>query len=238
MSTIQATDVPTLNQNTTGTAGNVSGIVAIANGGTGQNNASDAFNALSPITTAGDIIVGSGTNAATRLAIGTAGLFLKSTGATAVWDSAASVSDVSVVSANGFAGTVANSSTTPAITLKTTVTGLLKGDGTAISAATSGSDYAPATSGTSILYGNGAGGFSNVTIGSNLSFSAGILSASGGGGGSSSPLVQSDTVISTNYSLGANKNAMSFGATTIAPGVSVTIASPDKWLVTSFFGIF
>jgi hypothetical protein len=88
MSTIQATDVPTLNQNTTGTAGNVSGIVGIANGGTGQNNASDAFNALSPITTAGDIIVGSGTNAATRLAIGTAGLFLKSTGATAVWDTA------------------------------------------------------------------------------------------------------------------------------------------------------
>jgi hypothetical protein len=31
---------------------------------------------------------------------------------------------------------------------------------------------------------------------------------------------------------------MSFGATTIAPGVSVTISPPDKWLVTSFFGIF
>jgi hypothetical protein len=57
-------------------------------------------------------------------------------------------------------------------------------------------------------------------------------------GGSSSPLVQSDTVISTNYSLGANKNAMSFGATKISPGVSVTIAPPDKWLVTSFFGTF
>jgi hypothetical protein len=34
MSTIQVADVPTLNQNTTGTAGNVTGIVAIANGGT------------------------------------------------------------------------------------------------------------------------------------------------------------------------------------------------------------
>jgi len=99
MSTIQATDVPTLNQNTTGTAGNVTGLVAIANGGTGQNNASDAFNALSPITTAGDLIVGSGTNAATRLAIGTAGLFLKSTGATAVWDTApGGVASVSVTS--------------------------------------------------------------------------------------------------------------------------------------------
>jgi hypothetical protein len=66
---------------------------------------------------------------------------------------------VSVVSANGLAGTVATATTTPAITLSTTITGLLKGNGTAISAAASGTDYAPATSGTSILYGNGAGGF-------------------------------------------------------------------------------
>jgi hypothetical protein len=39
---------------------------------------------------------------------------------------------------------------------------------------------APATSGTSILYGNGAGGFSNVTVGTGLSFIAGTLSASAG----------------------------------------------------------
>lgn len=92
------------------------------------------------------------------------------------------VTSVSVVSANGFAGMVATSTTTPAITLTTTITGLLKGNGTAISAATSGTDYAPATSGTSILYGNGSGGFSNVTIGSGVSFSAGTLSATGSGG--------------------------------------------------------
>lgn len=41
---------------------------------------------------------------------------------------------------------------------------------------------APATSGTSILYGNGSGGFSNVTIGSGVSFAGGILSATGSGG--------------------------------------------------------
>lgn len=35
LSAIQAADVPTLNQNTTGTASNVTGIVAVANGGTG-----------------------------------------------------------------------------------------------------------------------------------------------------------------------------------------------------------
>lgn len=51
------------------------------------------------------------------------------------------VTTVSVVSANGFAGTVANAGTTPAITLSTTITGLLKGNGTAISAASAGTDY-------------------------------------------------------------------------------------------------
>lgn len=79
--------------------------------------------------------------------------------------SAGTVTDVSVASANGFAGTVANSTTTPAITLSTSVTGLLKGNGTAVSAAASGTDYAPATSGTSLLKGNGSGGFSSASAG-------------------------------------------------------------------------
>lgn len=51
------------------------------------------------------------------------------------------VTTVSVVSANGLAGTVATASTTPAITLSTSISGVLKGDGTAISAATAGTDY-------------------------------------------------------------------------------------------------
>lgn len=51
------------------------------------------------------------------------------------------VTTLSVVAANGFAGTVANATTTPAITLTTSITGLLKGNGTAISPATAGSDY-------------------------------------------------------------------------------------------------
>jgi hypothetical protein len=51
------------------------------------------------------------------------------------------VTTVSVVSANGLAGTVANPATTPAITLSTTVSGLLKGNGTAVGAAAAGTDY-------------------------------------------------------------------------------------------------
>lgn len=49
-----------------------------------------------------------------------------------------SVTTVSVVSTNGFAGSVATASSTPAITLSTTVTGILKGNGTSISAAVAG----------------------------------------------------------------------------------------------------
>lgn len=46
------------------------------------------------------------------------------------------VTSVSVVSANGFAGTVATATTTPAITMSTSITGLLYGNGTALAATT------------------------------------------------------------------------------------------------------
>lgn len=67
-----------------------SGAVAIANGGTGQTTASAAFNALSPITVEGDLIIGNGANSATRLAIGANGYILSSNGTTAVWSPAPS----------------------------------------------------------------------------------------------------------------------------------------------------
>jgi hypothetical protein len=67
-------------------------------------------------------------------------------------------------------------------TLDTSLSGLAKLTSGVVSAATSGTDYAPATSGTSLLYGNGSGGFSNVTIGTGVSFAGGTLSATGLGG--------------------------------------------------------
>ena len=64
MNTIQVADVPTLNQNTTGTSANVTGVVAIANGGTGQTTATTGFNALAPVQTAnsGKYLTTDGTN--------------------------------------------------------------------------------------------------------------------------------------------------------------------------------
>jgi hypothetical protein len=123
--------------------------VAINRGGTGQSTASAAFNALSPLTTAGDTLYGGTSGAGTRLAIGTAGQVLTvNAGATAPqWSTptTGTVTAVSVSSANGFAGT-SSGGATPALTLTTSITGVLKGNGTAISAATAGTDYSAGTS--------------------------------------------------------------------------------------------
>ncbi len=65
----------------------VTGTLPIANGGTGQTTAVEAFDALAPTTTQGDIIV-RGASDNERLAIGTKDYVLTSNGTTAVWAAA------------------------------------------------------------------------------------------------------------------------------------------------------
>ena len=148
-----------------------------------------------------------------------------------------SVTSVSVVSANGFGGTVATPTTTPAITLTTSVTGLLKGNGTGVSAAVSGVDYAPATTGISLLYGNNAGGFSNATIGSGLTFASGSLSLTN----------TSLTVNGTSISLGGsgtitaiNPNALTIGTglsgTSYTGSAAVTVAIASTGVSANTYG--
>ena len=76
-----------------------------------------------------------------------------------------SVTSASVVTANGFAGTVATATSTPAITLTTSISGVLKGNGTAISAATAGTDYLAPPSGTALLKANSSGALANAVAG-------------------------------------------------------------------------
>jgi len=111
--------------------------VTVAQGGTG----------LSTLT-ANNVILGNGASAPLFVAPSTSGNVLTSNGTT--WQSTTpasggTVTSASVVSANGFAGTVATATTTPAITLTTSISGVLKGNGTAISAATAGTDYVTPT---------------------------------------------------------------------------------------------
>ncbi|MBI5734069.1 MAG: hypothetical protein HY973_03970 [Candidatus Kerfeldbacteria bacterium] len=122
------TSFPTLNQNTTGSAATLT---------TARTINGVSFNGSANITIPSDITPGASGNV------------LTSNGT--IWTSATpavsgTVTSVSVVSANGFTGTVATATTTPAITLTTSITGLLKGNGTAMSAATAGTDYSAGTS--------------------------------------------------------------------------------------------
>ena len=70
----------------------VSGALPIANGGTGQTTKGPAFNALSPVTTQGDLIIGDAANQNTRLGIGAASTVLTSNGTTASWQSPSTTS--------------------------------------------------------------------------------------------------------------------------------------------------
>ena len=117
----------------------------IANGGTGQTTASAAFNALSPITTTGDLIIGNGTNSATRLAIGANTYVLTSNGTTATW------------AAGGGGGSVTISNDT------TTATNLYP----SFFAATSGTASTVFTSDAKLLYKPSTGEFQSSIVNAN-----------------------------------------------------------------------
>lgn len=78
----------TINANSTGdvtSIGNVTtynGTVPLNKGGTGQTTKAAAFDALSPMTTGGDLIYGGASGTGTRLANGAAGSYLQSNGTT------------------------------------------------------------------------------------------------------------------------------------------------------------
>ena len=74
----------------TSTSALTTGTLPIASGGTNATTAATAFNNLSPITTTGDLIIGTGTNTASRLGIGANGYVLTSDGTTASWSPGAS----------------------------------------------------------------------------------------------------------------------------------------------------
>lgn len=113
---------PTFNQNTTGTAANVTGTVAIANGGTGQTTAAAAITALTGTQTAGQYLRSDGTNAALAAiqAADVPTLNQNTTGNAATATTATNVSggtaSVTTLSASGVATFSAGTAAAPAIT--------------------------------------------------------------------------------------------------------------------------
>jgi hypothetical protein len=156
-----------------GTLSNCTGLT-IAGGGTGQTTASAAFNALSPITTTGDLIVGNGVNSATRLPIGANGYILSSDGTTASWTPAPATG---VTSINfGTTGLTPATATSGAVTVAgtlvvgnggtgvATLTGLAYGNGTSAFTAATGSEVVAVIGSTFVTNATNATNAANVTL--------------------------------------------------------------------------
>lgn len=116
-----------LKGNNTGVTGNVSDLsisqvqsmlsiptgaspLAIASGGTGQVTAADAFNALNPMTTTGDLIYESATGVASRLAIGTTNQVLSVISGVPAWSSVVASANQAL---SNLASTAVNTSIIP-----------------------------------------------------------------------------------------------------------------------------
>ena len=123
------------------------GTLNITNGGTGQTTASAAFNALSPITTTGDLIIGNGTNSATRLGIGALNYVLTSNGTTAIWQAVSAVAGVTSFS-GGTTGLTPSTATSGAIVLSGTLA--VANGGTGVTSSTGTGSVVRATSPTLI----------------------------------------------------------------------------------------
>lgn len=106
-----------------------------------EGNLTESTSSVLTITGGTNAVLGSGASIQVKQASTSQSGYLSNTD----WNTfnskgSGTVTSVSVTSANGLAGT-SSGGATPALTLTTTVTGLLKGNGTAISAAVSGTDY-------------------------------------------------------------------------------------------------
>jgi len=149
------------------------------------------------------------------------------------------VTSVSVVSANGFAGTIATPTTTPAITLTTSITGVLKGNGTAISAAVAGTDYVTPT-GTETLSNKtliapalgtpGSGNLANCTF---PTLNQNTTGTAGGLTGSPSITVSGVTVSSATNAVGSSGTNTTLGNNTVfvAPAVGFAPAVDNAYVL-------
>ncbi len=195
MSAIQVADVPTLNQNTTGTASNVTGTVAIANGGTGQTTYTD-----------GQLLIGNtSTNGLTKATLTPgSGVSISNGNGSITISATGSGGTVTSVSFTGGIVSVATATTTPALTVVGTSGG--------IPYFSSGTTWASsaALAANAIVLGGGAGvapattttGTGVVTaIGNSVNTSGGLVTQSGTlassaivlGGGSGSAVTSTTT---------------------------------------------
>ena len=140
-----------------------------------------------PATLARTTVLASSTGSLVNFSTGTQNVFETYPASKAVTtDTFATQLATELAAPPAIGGTTPNAVTATALTatgtttLATSLTGIIKTTSGVVSTATPSTDYAPATTGTSaqLLANNGTGGFSNVTVGTGLTLSAGTLSNS------------------------------------------------------------
>lgn len=199
---IVAADIPTLNQNTTGTASNVTDTVAIANGGTGQTTATAAFNALAPSQTSnsGKYLTTDGTNTSWATVssggfpAGTAMLFAQTSAPTG-WtkstthnnkalrvvsgtaSSGGSVAFTTAFASKSVSGSIANTTATGSISTSTSVS---LSSGGSVNSYTLSTSEIPSHTHTFNYASGGGSGLPNANFGG---FSGTVTTNGTGGGG-------------------------------------------------------
>ena len=233
----------------TSTSALTTGTLPLASGGTGQTTKAAAFNALSPITTTGDLILGNGTNSATRLAIGTNTYVLTSNGSTASWQPAAGGGGGVTSFDGGFTGLNPSSPTTGAVSLSGTLGVGYGGTGTSSFPSNgyvligNGSSYLPAnlTAGAGISITNGPGSITIAATGGGGGYITSFnISTSGGSyftysGAGYAPLVGHFTSGPTVYGAAFFRASGSGYYVTSTGGSVNTIDITDSTMTTSFF---
>jgi hypothetical protein len=201
-----ATGSPTWTTNIAGSAANVTGTVAIANGGTGQTTAAAAFNALNPMTTTGDIVYEASASTAARLAIGTSGQVLTVAGGIPSWQAAGGSTTLTTTDFTATSGQTSFTVTyTPALLQGVYRNGIKLGQ----------ADYT-STSGTAIVLATGAitGDLIQVQYFSSLATTTAVNSISFGSTGLT-PSTATSGVVSVAGTLGVG-----YGGTGLTAGTS------------------
>ena len=182
----------------------------------------------------GSIVVTT-TNGLTGLALGSC---LSSTGGVlnvtcGTGGGSGSVTSFSFVAANGFTGSVATGTSTPALTLSVSVSGLLKGAAGSLAAATAGTDFlAPTGSGaglTGLTYAQMPALIANQVLGSLSAGAPGGQSVPSCSGASNALIWTSGSGFGCNTIAGGGGNATNVRVVTAAGGV--TVLSTDGTVV-------
>ena len=93
------------------------------------------------------------------------------------------------------------------------------------------SDDYTAANGSDVVLASGATAGDIVEVVAFTTFESAIVAGGATGGGSDQVFYENDQTVTANYTISANKNALSTGPLDINSGVSITIESGARWVI-------